>query len=448
MNTIPTHRFGAGVPGLALVLLLFLAAPGLDAQVPAPPQNGPIALTGGTLHTMADGVIENGTLVFDNGRITAIGTDVSIPAGAEQIDISGLHVYPGLINGNSHVGLFEIGGFDVTIDTNEHDDINPNMRAEVAVHPESRHIGTTRNSGVLVTVATPSGGRISGLAAAMNLDGWTWEEMTLRGGVGLMVNWPGGGGGFGGFGGGGGQQAAQYRAGVEEIKEAFARARAYKTAVEAAEAGQAAPVDFDARWEAMRPVLDGEIPVIVNESQPDRIRDAVEWANDEGVRMILMGGADAEFAADVLVANDIPVLLTSVLDSPNRAWAPYDDRYNLPARLADAGVRFAIVGGTSAPYSNRLPWEAGVTMAFGLTEEQALRSVTIDAAEIFGIDDRVGSLEEGKDATLLITTGNPLDYTSHIERAFIEGRDIDLVDAHREFYDRYSEKLRQVQGGG
>ncbi|TVP58566.1 MAG: hypothetical protein EA351_03380 [Gemmatimonadales bacterium] len=424
----------AGVPGLALAFLILFAVPGLHAQVPAAPQSGPIALVGGTLHTVTDGVIENGTLVFEDGRITAMGTDVSIPSGAEQIDIAGLHVYPGLINGNSHVGLFEIGGWDVTIDTNEYGDINPNMRAQVAVHPESRHIGTTRNSGALVTLATPSGGRISGLAAALNLDGWTFEQMTLRGEVALMVNWPGGGGN-------------QYRNGVQEIREAFARARAYKTAADAADAGQGPALNFDARWEAMRPVFDGEIPVIVSESQPERIRDAVEWAEEEGVRMILMGGGDADLIADFLVENDIPVLLTSVQTSPNRDWAPYDDRYNLPARLADAGVRFGIVGGTSAAYSNRLPWEAGVTMAFGLSPDQALRSVTIDVAEILGIADRVGSLAEGKDATLLITTGHPLEYTSAIERAFIEGRDIDLVDAHREFYDRYSEKLRQLEGG-
>lgn len=438
MNIRNADMARAGLPGLALAFLLLLAAPGLDAQVPAPPQDGPIALTGGTIHTVSDGVIENGTLVFEDGRITAIGTNVQVPAGAEEVDVTGLHVYPGLINGNSQVGLTEVGGYDVMTDTNEFGSINPNIRAEVAIHPESRHIGTTRNSGALVTILPPGGGRISGMAAAINLDGWTWEQMLLRSGVAMVVNWPGGG--F--FGGGN-----QYESGVDEIREAFARARAYKLAADAADAGQAPEPEFDARWEAMRPVLDGDMPVIVSEDDPDRIRDAVEWAEEEGIRMILRGGEEAEYVADLLVEHDIPVLLTAVLDGPRESWMPYNDLYNLPARLAEAGVRFAIVGGTSAPYSNRLPWEAGVTMGHGLTPDQALRSVTLDVAEIFGIDDRVGSLEEGKDATLLITTGHPLEYSTTIERAFIQGRDIDLVDAHLEFYQRYNEKLRQVQDG-
>ncbi|MBA2669224.1 MAG: amidohydrolase, partial [Gemmatimonadetes bacterium] len=175
----------------SLVLGLSLASGSVaNAQIPAAPQNGPVALTGGTIHTVSDGVIQGGTIVFEGGRITAVGVGVPIPAGAERVDISGRHVYPGLIDAYSHMGLYEIGGFDQTIDLNELGRINPNVRAEVAVNPESRHIGVARSSGVLVTLSSPEGGLVSGLAAAMMLDGWTWEEMTLKSGAGLIVQWP------------------------------------------------------------------------------------------------------------------------------------------------------------------------------------------------------------------------------------------------------------------
>src|SRR5690606_31008503 len=142
------------------------------------------------IHTVANGVIENGTIVFVDGRITAVGASVQVPANAQRVDISGKHVYPGLVSAFSTVGITEIGSVDVTNDTSELGNVNPNVRAEVAVNAESRHIGTTRSNGVLVTLTSPSGGLISGMAAAMNLDGWTWEEMTLKAPAALIVNWP------------------------------------------------------------------------------------------------------------------------------------------------------------------------------------------------------------------------------------------------------------------
>jgi imidazolonepropionase-like amidohydrolase len=430
------HRAALSPFALIALVLVALALPNpTAAQMPAPVQDRPIALVGGTLHTVSDGVIENGTLVFQNGRITALGTgaQVQVPSGAEQVDATGMHIYPGLIDGWSQMGLFEIGGFDVTIDLNELGPVNPNARAHVAFHPESRHIGTTRSNGVLVTLSSPGGGVISGMSAAMMLDGWTWETMTLKPHTGLMVQWPPPG------------NDRIYREGQETLREAFAQARAYKTAREAADAG-GPHVNHDSRWEAMIPVLEGEIPVVVNASRLKQIRDAVDWAEEEGVRLVILGGGDADLMAEELARREIPVLLTSVLSTPARNWEPYDHTFGLPARLHEAGVPFAIVGGSSAPYANRLPYEAGVAMAHGLPEEEAVRALTLSPARILGIDERVGSLEVGKDATLLITTGNPLEYATTIERAFIEGRDIDLMDAHRQFYERYSEKVRRMRG--
>jgi imidazolonepropionase-like amidohydrolase len=195
----------------------------------------------------------------------------------------------------------------------------------------------------------------------------------------------------------------------------------------------------------MIPALDGDIPVVVSADDVLQIQDAIRWAEDEGVRLVIRGGQDAIHVADHLVEKDIPVILTSTMDAPGRSWEPYDAAYARAAQLYERGVRIAISGGSGAAYTNRLPYEAGVAVAFGLPEEEAIRAVTLNAAQFMGIADRVGSLEPGKDATLLITTGSPLDYLASIEQAYIEGREIDMRDIHRFFFEKYMEKLRQMQ---
>ncbi|MEX2571248.1 MAG: amidohydrolase family protein [Gemmatimonadota bacterium] len=416
----------------AALLAMFAAgaAPQASAQIPAPAQSGPVALTGATIHTVTQGIIDGGTIVFEGGVITALGANAEVPAGAQRIDVAGRHIYPGLIDAYSQMGLYEIGGFDQTIDLVELGTINPNARAEVAFHPESRHIGVARSNGVLVTVSSPSGGLISGQAAAMMLDGFTWEQMVLRRGAGLVVNWPST------------SDEDDYDDALGEIRDAFAEARAYRTAVLADGEEGGRYVASDSRWEAMVPVLDGSMPVIVSASDVRQMQDAIAWAAEEGVRIVLRGGADAWHIADQLAMQQIPLLVTSVLDSPGRAWEPYDAAYGLPGRLHAAGVRFAITGGASAAYANRLPYEAGAAVAYGLPPEEALRAVTIYPAEMLGFDDRVGSLEVGKDATLLVTDGNPLEYATTIESIFIEGREIDLNDAHRAAFQKYHNRRR------
>lgn len=437
-------------PLLAAMLLAGVGATATQAQVrmTVPPQSEPIALQGATIHTVANGVIDNGTIVFENGVITALGANVDIPAGARVVDVSGKHIYPGLIDSYSTVGISEIGAVDVSNDTNELGDFNPNVRAEVAVNGESRHIGTTRSAGILVTLTTPGGGLVSGLSSAMNMEGWTWEEMSLEGAAAMNVNWPNpmarrGGGGFGGFPGfpgGQGQNRPTYEEQVQSLKSFFADARAYRDAVRAGET-----VRSDSRYDAMIPVLDGEIPVVVSADGVAQINDAITWAESEDLRLVIRGGRDAIHVADRLVAANVPVILTSTLSAPGRAYEGYDREYSMPAQLHAAGVKFAIAGGGDAAYTNRLQWEAGVAVAFGLPEEEAVKAVTLNAAEIVGIDDRVGSLEPGKDATLLITTGNPLDTRSEIEQAYIQGRELDMMDIHKWFFEKYMTKVMQLR---
>jgi imidazolonepropionase-like amidohydrolase len=415
----------------ALALLATTAGgPHLAAQVPipAPPQRGPIALRGATIHTVTNGVIANGTIVFDGGVITAVGTDVPIPPGARVVDATGKHIYPGLVDAYSTVGIAEIGDVDVTNDLRELGDFNPNARPDVAVNPESRHIGTSRTNGVLVALATPSGSLFPGLSSAIQLEGWTWEQMTLRGAAALNVTWPDP------------ENEDEYEDALLRIRERFAEARAYRD-VRAA----GASVPSDARYDAMIPALDGEIPVVVAADRVAQIQDAIRWAEEEQVRLVIRGGADAVHVADQLVEKGIPVVLTATMAAPERSWEPYDAAYARAAELHARGVSIAIAGGASAAYTNRLPYEAGVAVAFGLPEEEAIRAVTLNPARFMGIANRVGSLEPGKDATLLVTTGSPLDYTARIEQAYIQGREIDMRDIHRFFFEKYMERLRQLR---
>jgi imidazolonepropionase-like amidohydrolase len=430
---------------MTLAAALLLGSPGgVEAQVrmTVPPQSEPIALQGATIHTVSDGVIENGTIVFVDGVITAVGSSVEIPAGARVVDATGKHVYPGLIDAYSTVGIAEIGAVGVSNDVNELGDFNPNVRADVAVNAESRHIGTSRSAGVLTTLTTPGGGLISGMSSAMALEGWSWEEMSLESAAALNVNWPDPNPRpfwWGGFNGGGDpDDRPTYEEQVQQIKNFFAEARAYRDAVQAGE-----EVRTDSRYAAMIPALDGDIPVVVGADGASQINDAITWAQEEGLRIVIRGGQDAIHVADRLAAEEIPVILTSTMDAPDRDYEGYDGAYGMPARLHEAGVKFAISGGAGSLYTNRLGYEAGVAVAFGLPEDEALKAVTLNAAEFMGLDDRLGSLEVGKQATLLITTGSPLDTQGTIEQAYIQGRELDMMDIQKWFFEKYMEKLNQ-----
>ena len=436
----------ASMAGVALAVLWAMAPAAVGAQVrmTVPPQSEPVALRGATIHTVTSGVIENGTILLENGLITAIGVDVEIPAGARVVDATGKHIYPGLIDAFSTVGIAEIGAVGVSNDINELGDFNPNVRADVAVNAESRHIGTTRSAGVLTTLTTPGGGLVSGMSSALALEGWSWEEMSMQSAAALNVNWPNPNPrrfrGFGGF--RFGQQREDppsYEEQVQQLKDFFAEARAYRDAVAAG-----AEVRSDSRYAAMIPVIDGDIPVVIAADGAAQINDAITWAQEEDLRIVIRGGRDAIHVADRLVAEDIPVILTSTMAAPGRQYEGYDGAYSMPARLHEAGVRFAISGGSGSLYSNRLPFEAGVAVAFGLPEEEALKAVTINPAQFLGLDDRVGSLEPGKQATFLITTGTPLDMTTDIEQAYIQGRELDMMDIQKYFFEKYMEKVRQM----
>jgi len=417
-----------------ITLLLFtLITNPVSAQIPAPRQGGPVALTGGTVVTVSGDNIYGGTVVFEEGIITAIGTDADIPDGAEIMDVTGKYVYPAMIHARSSLGLSEIGRVTETVDLSEHGTINPNVRAQVAYHAESEHIPLARTHGIAVAVATPTGGVISGLSAAMLTDGWNWEEMTFHAPVAMVINWP---------------NMYNVRArdnAMKEVSEAFLSARRYMKAKEA-EGGAGIPHHrTDVRWEAMIPVLRGEVPVHVNADELRQIQAAINWAVKEDVRMVLVGGRDAGYLLPQLKERNIPVIVTNVIGAPSRQWEEYDRSYKLPSMLYEAGIEYCIAGDFAAAHVARLPQHSASAVAFGLPMEEALRSLTLYPARILGLDDRMGSVEVGKEASLIIADGNLLELSTTVEQVFIQGRRIHMYDKHRRLYERYQERYSQIE---
>ncbi len=417
-----------------LGLIFFAGLTKVIAHTPAPPQQHPIVVTGGTIHTITGEVITDGMLLFDEGRIVAVGTDLDIPPGTEVLDASGKHIYPGLVLSRSTLGITEIGRIAVSTDIVELGNLNPNIRAQVAFHPASDHLSVAAVNGITTTIVTPGGSLIAGMPAAMATDGWTWEEMTIREGIAMVINWPSM------------NNKENYEKDIKELQDAFDKARRYKRAREAVEQGESSihhPIDT--RWEALIPVLRKDMPVHITANDIRQIQAAIAWTEKEDLELVLVGGRDIGLVADQLAQKNIPVIVTGVISGPAHQWEGYDEGYTTPLRLYEAGVEFCISGDMGAANAYRLPHHAAAAAAFGLPEEEALKAITINAARILGIGDLVGSIEPGKDATIMITNGSPLEISTKIEQVFIQGRKIDMTDRHLHLYKRHMEKHRQQQ---
>jgi len=435
---MPSIRHAIGFVLLILTTtVLALGSP----EVPGDAQQTPVALVGGTIHPIRGPAIERGILVFDRGRIVAVGKQAKVPVDAERIDVSGRHVYPGLINAYSNLGLVEINSVRGTLDYRETGRINPNVRAEVAVNPDSELVPVTRSGGVLLSLAAPSGGLISGTSALLQLDGWTWRQMTVKAPVGMHVAWPRMQPAVSLPESEAKEDAKKRNESLALLERTFADARAYQKARAAGKPSGRHPVDV--RWEAMLPVLDGKLPLVVAADGWQTIEAAVAFAQRENVRMILYGGYDAPKCADLLKACDVPVITGSIHRLPRRRDDDYDAVYALPARLHASGVKFCIsAGGTSASNSRNLPYQAATAAAYGLARDEALRAITLYPAEILGVAERVGSLEPGKDATLIVTDGDPLETPTHVLSAFVQGRRVDLSDRQKRLWKKYRQKYR------
>jgi imidazolonepropionase-like amidohydrolase len=440
--------------GIKLLAILFfymfasIAIAGSN-EIPAPPQDHPIAITGATIHTVSGAVIERGTILFDKGKIVAIGTGVTLLPGTESIDASGKHVYPGMIDARSVLGLTEIDAVRMTSDVSEVGSINPSLRAEAAMNPESELIPVTRANGITMAVTMPSGELLSGGAALIMLDGWTWEDMTFKAPVGMVVGWPtmtithawwerrsde--------------DQKKERDKAIDELKNAFKEARAYLKA-KYAEGGNSIPYHkVDIRWEALKPVLEKKIPVMVDAEEIQQIEAAVAWADREDIKLVILGGYDSWRAAGLLKAKNIPVIVNPIMRLPWRRSEQYDMGQSLPKKLYDAGVKFCIAGEGGASNERNLPYHAAMAAGHGLPKDEALKAVTLYPAQILGVADRVGSLDTGKDATIIVTTGDPLEITSNVELEFIQGKKIPLTSRHTGLYEKYKTKYRQQKASG
>jgi imidazolonepropionase-like amidohydrolase len=441
---------------LAAVAALAASAQAQDLGVKAAPQTQPIVITGATIHPISGEPIENGFIAFEKGRITAVGSgSPDRTQGARVIDAKGKHVYPGLIAADTQLGLAELAAVRAMNDYSEFGGVTPEVRAIVAVNPDSTLLPVTRSNGILTVAVAPSGGRIPGRMGVMRLDGWTWEEMAIEPDAGLCISWPA----MRTFNApwmtqSEDEQREQSRTAYQAIDDTFKAAEAY---IKAKDADPTHPTDL--RWEAMRSILGGaavpaanagkspaspsQKPVFITAADVDQITAAVTWALGKKLRPVIVGGRDAEQCADLLKRHDIPVIITGTHAFPKRDDSPYDDAFTLPARLHAAGVKFAIASADRTAHERNLPYNAATAVAYGLDHDAALKSITQWPAEILGIADRLGTLETGKSATLIVTNGDPLEVTTSPSMAFIDGREIDLSNKQTILAEKYREKYRQ-----
>ena len=399
--------------------------------VPGDAQNQPIAIVNATVHPISRPTLNDATILFDQGKVVAVGETVAIPDGTKVIDGSGKHVYPALFCAGGHTGLREINAIRSTRDSAEISSLNPNVKTHVAVNPDSELIPVTRANGVLLVLSEPSGGLISGVSAVMQLDGWTWEDMTLEAAAGLHISWPRMN-----------LKSDEENARLRQLNDFFDQATHYH---QAAEANHTTAVDL--RLAAMAPVLRKELPIIVAADSMAEIQAAVTFAMRRNLKLIIRGGYDAPHCAELLKAHDVPVIVPSVYRLPQRRHNDYDEAYTLPARLSKAGVSFCIAGVDrfGAPNLRNLPYHAATSAAYGLSPAEALKAITLYPAQILGVADRVGSLEPSRDATIIVTDGNPLETQTHVLQAFVQGRAVDLSNRHETLWKKYLEKYRRQE---
>jgi imidazolonepropionase-like amidohydrolase len=427
---------------LAMVFVMILAQPA-SAQT----ATTVYAIKGAKIYTLAGAPIENGTVIIRDGKIAAVSANVDTPAGAQVIDGKGLEVYPGLFDPITQLGLNEVSAVSATVDISELGDYNPEIVAATAVNPASSHIPVTRASGITHVIAVPgsntfdlgTGGTIGGQASAFHLAGWTMEEMQIKRSVAMFINWPSIGTrtfDFATFSFKDKPYAdakKEYDKTINEMSDLLDRARHY---AQATEKGSAARFERDLKLEALVPVVEGKLPVLVAAGRARDIRNAVEFCTKQNLKMILADGTEAWKVKDLLKEKKIPVILGPSQRLPDEEDDPYDKQMTLASELHDAGIPIAFASFGTA-FSRRLPQYAGTAVAYGLPHEEALKAVTLNAARMFGIDDQVGTIEPGKFADLIVTNGDPLELQTQVRYLFIKGQLTSTDNKHRDLYEQY-----------
>ena len=411
------------------------------------PPRGTIAIRNAKIVTVSGPDIERGTIVIRDGKIEAVGANVSVPAGALTIDGAGLSVYPGMIDAGTNMGLVEVPqGASGTVDLSEVGDLNPNAKAIIAVNPHSAHIAVTRVEGITNTLTAPTGGLISGQATLINLLGTAPKEMAVVPQIALVINYPrigGGGGGFGGF-----QQPANLaetltanERQVDQIRKMLRDAEAYGRAQDAYAKDKSLPrPDRNVVLEPLVPYVRGEQPVIFRADREAEIRGALRFADEMKLKPIILGGNDAGKVVNLLKEKNVPVILTGIFSLPQREDDAYDSLYENAAKLQQAGVRYCISTGDAGPEVRNLAQYAGMAAAFGLSKADAVKAVTLYPAQILNVADRLGSIEVGKMANLVVTDGDLLEIRTRIRYLLIDGRSVVLTSRHTELNDAFKNR--------
>lgn len=406
---------------------------------------GTFAITNAKIVTVSGATIENGTIIIKDGKIAAVGAGIAVPKGAETIDGKGLSVFPGMVDASTTLGLAEITlSADPTVDVSETGDSNPNAKAIVGINPHTSHVNVTRVNGITTVLSRPTGGIISGQAAVINLWGATQADMAIVPLHSLVINFPR----VTTFGGFGGRPPMDFNEAVrlrdrrlEDLKKGFDEAKEYARVKDAEAKDSSLPKSStDLKLQAMVPYVKGEKPILFTAERERDIRAVAKFVEENKLKGIIIGGQDAWKAADVLNKNNIAVVYTNIYSLPVQDDDDYDYLFEAPSKMQKAGIKFSISTGDFGGEVRDLPYHAGLASAYGLTKEEALKSVTLYPAQILGVADKIGSLEVGKVANIVVADGDMLEAKTNIKYLFINGRLLPLTSRHTELFDRFKDR--------
>jgi imidazolonepropionase-like amidohydrolase len=424
-----------------LAVFALLSAVSLRAQSTpsAPKPSATYVIRNATVVPVSGPRIAGGSVVIQNGKILSVGASAASPAGATVIDGTGLFVYPGFIDSGTKIGLSEIESVPGGEDKVEVGQFNPHDVALTAVNPHSELIPVARFNGITTAITSAEGGLISGTASLIDLTGWTGDQMAVKRSAGIVVNYPrvagGRRGGGGGRVGGAAEGGDAVNQGVTQLRNYFNEAKAYAAVKGKLAAGASGKQTIDLAMEAMVPVVRGELPVIFDAETVGQIRGAIAFGDEFKLKIIIRGAREGWQMADTLAARKIPVIVGPTYAEPDASSA-YDEIYANPGVLVKAGVLVAFQT-NSASSVRDLPFQVGITEGFGLSADDALKSITLNPAIIWGVSDKVGSIEQGKVANLFVSTGDPMDPRSSVKYLFIRGEQVPLVDRHTKLYEEF-----------
>jgi imidazolonepropionase-like amidohydrolase len=419
-----------GIIASLLIISIFYA----EAQNPKA-RTGTFALTGATIETVTKGTITNGTIILRNGKIEAVGTNIPVPQGAEVINCSGLKIYPGLIDAGTRIGLVEVGSIPTGSDEAEKGEVIPQMKALTAINPNNTAIPITRVSGVTTALTSPDGGLLPGTAALVNLFGYTPDQM-FAGFEGIILNFPNSG-----------RRGFFDRRTDEEVKKAsekalqklndvWEKATQYHK-IDSASSGKG--VKYYPELQAMLPVIRGQQSLLIEVNTQKDIQAALKWVKEKKIKKAVFTGVSEGWrVADEIAKANIPVITGPVIALPTRDYDRYDQAYANAGMLKKAGVKVAIRSQEEGNSNYRnLPYHAGFAVAYGMDKMDALKAITIIPAEILGVSDRLGSIEAGKNATLFVTDGDPMETKTQVKHVFIDGWQIPMISRQTLLYEEF-----------